>query len=83
MQRGKHQMSGECGLDRDFCRFEVSDLADQDDVRILSQERTQRRGEIESDRLLHLHLIDSRQVELDRIFRGHDVHLGRIHFCQC
>src|SRR5947209_19252634 len=29
------------------------------------------------DRLLHLHLVDARQVELHRVFRGHDVDFRR------
>src|SRR5262249_22121399 len=73
VQRRKDKVTGERCLYRDFCGFEVSDLADEDDVRVLAQERAQRRSEVKSDRLLHLNLIDARQVEFDRVLGGHDV----------
>src|SRR5581483_5427075 len=83
VQRREDEMSGERRLDRDLRRFEVADLADEDDVRILPEKGAQRRREVQADRLLHLHLIDARQVELDRILRGHDVHFRRVHLREC
>ena len=38
MQRRQHQVAGESGLDGDLGRLEVSNLTDEYDVRILSQE---------------------------------------------
>lgn len=35
-------------------------------------------GEVEADRLLHLHLVDARQIELHRILGGNDVGLGPV-----
>ncbi len=51
--------AGERGLDSDLGGFEVADLTDQDDVRILPQERAQGRGEVQADLLVHLHLVDA------------------------
>ena len=36
----------------------------------------QRGGEVQPDLLLHLHLVDAGQLELDRVFRRHDVGVG-------
>src|SRR5438105_4813507 len=82
VQSGEHEMSGQRRFDRDLRRLEVADLTDQNDVRVLPEERSQRGGEVQSDRLFHLHLIDAGQIEFDRIFGGHDVDFGRIHFRQ-
>ncbi len=69
-------VTGQSRLDRDLGRFEVADLTDQHDVGVLPQERTQSRGEIQPDLLLHLHLVDTVEVELHRVLGGHDVGLG-------
>ena len=61
VQRREHQVAGERGLDRDLRRLEVADFADQDDVRVLAQERAQRGGEVQPDLLVHLHLVDARR----------------------
>ena len=58
-------MAGERRLDGDLGGLEVADLADHDDVGVLPQERAQRRGEVQPDVLVHLHLVDAGQVELD------------------
>ena len=36
------------------------------------------RGERQADAVAHLHLVDARQVELDRVLGGHDVHAGLV-----
>ena len=40
----------------------IANLADQDDVWVLSQEGPQRRGEVQPDVLAHLHLVDPGHV---------------------
>ena len=78
VQRRQHEVAGQRRLDRDLRRLEVADFADQDDVRVLAQERAQRRGEVQADVLADLHLVDADQVELDRVLRGHDVGFRRV-----
>ena len=73
VERGEHEVARQCGLHRDLRGLEVADLADHDDVRILAQERAQRRGEVEADVLVHLHLVDPHQVVLDGVLRRADV----------
>jgi hypothetical protein len=43
-------------------RFRRPDFADEDDVRVLAQERPQRCGEREVDLLLDLHLVDAARL---------------------
>jgi hypothetical protein len=45
----KHDVAGERGLGRDLGRLEIADLADEDDVGILAQQRAQHRGELQVD----------------------------------
>src|ERR1044071_5999102 len=78
MEGREYEVASECGFDSDLSRFEVADFADQNDVGILAQERTKSGGEVQADLLLHLHLVDARQVELDRVFGGHDVCIDRV-----
>ncbi len=49
VQRREHEVAGEGGLDGDAARLEVADLTDHDDVRVLPQERLQRRRERHPD----------------------------------
>src|SRR5215472_2297599 len=78
MESGKHKVPSESCLDRDFGGFEVANLAHQNCVRILTQESSKSGSEIQPDGLLHLYLVDTRKLKLDRIFRGHDVGVGFI-----
>ena len=45
----------------------VANLADEDDVRVLAEQRAERAGERDADLLVHRHLRDARQLVLDRI----------------
>ena len=72
-------MARERSLDGNARRLEISDLADHDDVRILTEERPERGRERHSDFRSHEHLIDSEQVVLDWIFRRHDVDVDVVH----
>jgi hypothetical protein len=53
-------MSGLSRLERDFGRFQVTDLSDHDDVGILPQDRAQAGGEGEAGLFRDRDLIDPR-----------------------
>src|SRR5262249_10219735 len=74
--------SGETGLDSDFRRLFISDLADEDDVRSLPQHRPDDAGEVQADLVFHLHLVDTGQVILDRILRGDDLSIRPVQFVE-
>src|SRR5215208_2915840 len=78
VERGKNKVAGERGFDGNFSRFKVADLTHKNDVGILAQERSEGSREVQADLFLHLHLIDTGKVELDRVFRGHDVRLDLV-----
>ncbi len=73
MEGGKHEVTGQGRLDADLRRFEVADLADEDDVRVLPEEGSQRGGEGQADLFVHLDLVHAGQVELDGVFGGGNV----------
>src|SRR5882724_1998345 len=81
VQRREHQVSREGGLDPDFRRFKIANLADQNDVGILAQESSERGGKVQANLLLHLYLVDASQLEFDRVFRGHDVGVNGVQRC--
>ena len=78
MQCREHEVTSESGFDGDLRGFKIADFTNQNDVRILTQERTKSRGEVQSDLFLHLHLVYARQIELDWIFGGHDVRIDGV-----
>src|SRR6266513_2229906 len=73
MKSRKNKVTCESGLNRYLGSFEIANLADENDVWILSQEGTQRGRKVQTDLLLHLNLVHAQQVEFDRVFCGHDV----------
>jgi len=76
VQGREHQVPGQRRPDRDLRRLQIARLADQDHVRVLAQERPQRRGEGAADAVVDLNLINSLQVVFDRIFGRHNIVLG-------
>ena len=75
MQGREHHVARLRRLDRDLARLLVADLAHHDDVRVLAQERLQRDGESKPRLVVHVDLVDAREVDLRRIFRGGNVDL--------
>ena len=73
MQRAEHQVAGERRLDRVLGRFHVANFADQHDVRVVTQDRTQRRGEREPDLRMDLNLVDAFELVFDRVFGRDDL----------
>ena len=74
MERGKHEVAGEGGLDCHLGRLQVADLADHDDVGILAHERADAARKIDADAGLHLHLVERGLDHLDRVLHRADVH---------
>ena len=77
VQRGQHQVTGECRLDRHLGGFEIADLADHDDVRVLPHQCPHAFGKAQVNGLMNLHLVEGRLDHLDRVFDGAHIHLGR------
>ena len=75
-------MAGQGGPQTDFSGLLVADLADHDDVRVLPQKCTQRRGEREPDLGLDLNLVHPLELVLDRVFDGADIDLGLVELVQ-
>ena len=73
VQRREHEVAGLRGLHRDLRGLRVADLADQDDVGILPQDRAQRARERQLDLLVDLRLVDAGDLILDRILDRDDV----------
>ena len=74
MQGGEHLMAGERSAQRHGGGVGVADLADQDHVRVLAQQRTHAVGEVEPRGLADLGLADHRERILDRILERHHIH---------
>ena len=60
-------MSGQCRPDRELRRLRIARFADQQDVGILPEQRTQRLRERETNLLADLRLPDPREFIFDRI----------------
>ncbi len=73
MDRGEHQVPREGRLNGDRGRIQVAHLPHHDDVGVLPQHRPEHDGEGEADLLLHRHLVDPRQLVLDRVLDRRDV----------
>ena len=70
-------MPGQRSLDGHFRGFQIADLADHDDVRILPHQRPHAVGEAEVDVVLYLHLVERRLDHFDRVLDGAHIDLGR------
>ena len=78
MHGGEHQVAGEGALHRDVRGLGVADLADHDHVRVLAHERTQGGGKVQSDRRLHLGLVDALDFVLDRVLDRENLARGLV-----
>ena len=70
VERTEHQVTGKRCVDGDFCRFQVSDFTDHDDVRRLTEHTAQCGGESHIHRPVDLHLIDTGELVFDRVLNG-------------
>src|SRR5205823_6304133 len=82
VQRTEDQVSRQRRLDGELRRLVIEDLADEDDVGRLPQHGPDDAGEIQTDLVLHFHLVDARQVVLDGVFRRDDLPIRTVQFVQ-
>ena len=75
-------MTGQSSFNSNLSRFKVPNLTHHDDVWILTQERAQRSGEVQSDRFTLLDLINTLKVKLNWIFSSGDVLRWLVEFRQ-
>ena len=73
VQRREHEVSRQRGLHRDASRLDVSDLSDEDHIRVLSQDGAKPGGEGQARLLIRLDLVDGRKDVLDRVLDRHHV----------
>ena len=66
-------MPGQGGLDRNIKGFRIPDLADKDNVRVLTQNGTQCRRERQTEFRAYVDLVKPLDLEFHRIFHGHNI----------
>ena len=77
VQRAEHQVTGERRLHGDFGRFQVANFADQDHVRVVTQNRAQTGGERQPILAFDLDLVDAVELVFDRVFDRDDLAVDR------
>ena len=70
MQSAENRVPGQRRLNGDFSRFKVTNFADQNLVRILPQNRSQRRSKRHPNLVVNRNLHDPVNVILNRVFGG-------------
>ncbi len=76
-------MAGQRRLDGDLGGLQVAHLADQDDVRVLTQEATAGpAANVSPMSAFDLHLDQAVDVVLDRVFRGEDLDVDAVQLAQ-
>ena len=73
MDRREHEMARRRAADRHRRRIGVADLAEHDDVRVLTQKGAQRSAEGQADLLFALYLVHSLERVFDRVLDRKDV----------
>ena len=73
VQCREHQVAGERGFHRDFCRFLVASFADENNIRVLSQERAKDARKVQADILMSLDLAEAGKIVFNRVFRRRNV----------
>ena len=76
VQGREHQVPGQRGLGGDLGGFQVTNLADHDDVRVLAQQGAHAVGEPQPDGGHDLHLVEGRLDQFDGVLDGADIDLG-------
>ena len=66
------------GPQGNLSRFNVSNLTNQNNVRVLAQPRPQYTRKVEPNRWIDLHLIDASQLIFNRVFNRDDFLTGLV-----
>ena len=82
MERRQHEVAGECGLDGDLRRLVVTNLTEQHNVGVGTQDGSQRGCEREAGLDVHLHLVDAGDAVLNRVLDRDHVDLGPRHLVE-
>src|SRR5438477_781220 len=82
VERAQHLVTSQRRFYRDVGGFVVTNFTDHHDVGVLTQDRSQRGSEIETDVTAYRDLIDARELVLNRIFDRHDVVFGAVQLVQ-
>src|SRR5699024_4681125 len=80
---GQHQVTRLGSLDGNFGRFQIANLTDHDDVRVLAEKSAQGGGEIHAGPEVEVDLIDSRHVDFDRILDRRDIAVFGVEYVEC
>jgi hypothetical protein len=78
VQRGKHHVARERGVDRDLGRFQVADFTHHHNVRRLPQHRAQGGGKRHADVVPHRDLVDAVELVLNGVFDRDDFPVGLV-----
>ncbi len=79
MQRRKYEVTGQRRLDGDLRRLHVSNLADENHIGVMSQDRPQSFRKGQSRLARDLYLVDAVELILDGILDGDDLSLDVIY----
>ena len=82
MQGAEDKVPGEGRLDGDLRRLMVTNLTHQDNIRSLSHHGAKNALEGQSELMANLRLVDTRQVVLDRVLGGDNLHIRRVQVLQ-
>ena len=82
MQSGKYEVAGQGGLDGDSRRLLIADLADHNNVRVLTQKTSQGVGESKPRRIVDFKLVNAGDVAFDGILNRTNVDLFIVQFRQ-
>ena len=82
MQRAKHHVPSQRGINRDFSCLLITNFSDHNDIRRLTQHRAQRCRKGHPHIASDLHLIHSRHLILNRILDSDNFTIGMVNAVQ-
>ena len=82
MQGGNNQVTGYGCLYRNTCRLTVTDFSDHNDIRVLTQNRTECTGESKIRLHINLHLVNTVHICFHRIFYCDNIYFFSVQLTQ-